>query len=162
MTKYEMIFESLQRQLDQGLISEELADKVNDLAYEKYLSEATAYAKRGYNAGLFGYQKSKAGNEDLATGKNKNRMRIPTLSSNSINRKANNHPSGVYAKKSTDSNNEKKAKIKQNISDTKLRNDVKKTNREIEKLIHPERDPDNLLSLTKDERLAAFRKKFNM
>ena len=36
------------------------------------------------------------------------------------------------------------------------------TNREIEKLIHPERDPDNLLSLNKDERLAAFRKKFNM
>ena len=39
MNKYEMIYESLQSQLDQGLISEELANDVNDLAYDKYVME---------------------------------------------------------------------------------------------------------------------------
>lgn len=34
-----MIYESLQSQLDQGLISEELANDVNDLAYDKYVME---------------------------------------------------------------------------------------------------------------------------
>ena len=47
MTKYEIIFESLQSQLDQGLISEELADEVNDLAYDLYANESTAAAKHG-------------------------------------------------------------------------------------------------------------------
>ena len=39
MNKYEMIYESLQSQLDHGLISEELANDENDLAYDKYVME---------------------------------------------------------------------------------------------------------------------------
>ena len=39
MNKYEIIFESLQGQLDNGLISEELANEVNDIAYTKYVIE---------------------------------------------------------------------------------------------------------------------------
>ena len=39
MNKYEIIFESLRGQLDNGLISEELANEVNDLAYDKYVME---------------------------------------------------------------------------------------------------------------------------
>lgn len=39
MNEYEIIYESLQEQLDQGLISEEFANEVNDLAYDKYVVE---------------------------------------------------------------------------------------------------------------------------
>lgn len=39
MNEYEIIFESLQDQLNNGLISEELADEVNQLAYDKYVIE---------------------------------------------------------------------------------------------------------------------------
>ena len=40
MNEYEVIFESLQNQLDQGLITYELAEEVNDLAYDKYVVES--------------------------------------------------------------------------------------------------------------------------
>ena len=45
MTAYEIIFESLQNQLNQGLITYELAEEVNDLAYEKYVIESTAASR---------------------------------------------------------------------------------------------------------------------
>ena len=51
MTKYELIFESLQNQINNGLITYELAEEVNDLAYEKYVMEdksdiASVYARK--------------------------------------------------------------------------------------------------------------------
>lgn len=39
MTKYEYLYESIQDQLDNGFISQETAEYLNDVAYEMYADE---------------------------------------------------------------------------------------------------------------------------
>ena len=40
MTKYEMIFEAIQQKYDNGEITFEHAEKLNNIAYEKYAIES--------------------------------------------------------------------------------------------------------------------------
>ena len=45
MTAYDLIFEEIQNRYDSGVLTEEQAIEVNDLAYEKYVIEGNAYNK---------------------------------------------------------------------------------------------------------------------
>ena len=60
MTAYEIIFESLQNQLNQGLITYELAEEVNDLAYEKYVIESTAASRHGVADAVYAHDIGKS------------------------------------------------------------------------------------------------------
>ena len=56
MSTYEIIFESLQNQINNGLITYELAEEVNDLAYEKYVMESTAAARHNLRGAAKAYE----------------------------------------------------------------------------------------------------------
>ena len=56
MSTYEIIFESLQNQINNGLITYELAEEVNDLAYEKYVMESTAAARHNVSGAAKAYE----------------------------------------------------------------------------------------------------------
>ena len=45
MTAYDLIFEEIQNRYDSGVLTEEQAIEVNDLAYEKYVIEGNTYNK---------------------------------------------------------------------------------------------------------------------
>lgn len=127
MNKYELIFESLQEQLDNGLITYELAEEVNDLAYEKYVVESTAAARHGINGAAFAHNNGKAAAALHSVGashKVATRYSIDGSKAKERYKKKyniDNEPSRVDSKeliiKRAKNNNDRKDAIKRNILD---------------------------------------------
>lgn len=51
MDKYELIFEKIQEQLEKGEITLEEAEALNDVAFNRYVTEGNAYNKALDKAG---------------------------------------------------------------------------------------------------------------